>query len=365
MIADYVIFKSIKFSPIFAIELEIDVDPSKLLISYPTVFVKFDGVLNAIKDLASSVAAAGHKNNLRNRSKRTPFENNFDFPNSCSLTENELEKINNLLNSLHDGKDNQSTCEAKPTEVSVINSVDSSIRCNQLIESIIENVKDVKMAMNCLLKKNAKDYDIRYEKLRATYKQEISKLQQKLDNAEKRFEQKFKKKINDLNERVQKLEKTLWGLLKELENERSKVRISNLKLIQEYLETGKIHLASETFKSHLMGLDRNNIITITTNVTNISKRNVIEFTSGLKDDVDAMVSGVINLFHELEKRKGLDRETARLLQEKVDGIIQYCRDLDGTDLQETKLELDRNVTDGLILVYNNLHFIKNNPSFYL
>jgi hypothetical protein len=345
--------------------LEIDVDPSKLLISYPTVFVQFDGVLNGIKDLASSVAAAGHKNNLRNRSNRTPFENNFDFPNSCSLTENELEKINNLLNSLHDGKDNQSTCEAKPTEVSVINSVDSSIRCNQLIESIIENVKDVKMAMNCLLKKNEKDYDIRYEKLRATYKQEISKLQQKLDNAEKRFEQKFKKKINDLNERVQKLEKTLWGLLKELENERSKVRISNLKLIQEYLETGKIHLASETFKSHLMGLDRNNIITITTNVTNISKRNVIEFTSGLKDDVDAMVSGVINLFHELEKRKGLDRETARLLQEKVDGIIQYCRDLDGTDLQETKLELDRNVTDGLILVYNNLHFIKNNPSFYL
>jgi exonuclease VII large subunit len=310
-------------------------------------------------------AAAGNKRNINNRSKRTPFENYFDFPNSCSLTENELEKITNLITKFYDEKDNQSTCEAKPTEVFVINSVGSSNRCNQLIESIIRNAKDVKIAINCLLKKSAESYDIRYEKLRATYKQEISKLQQKLDNAEKRFENNFKKKINDLNERVQELEKTLWGILKELENERSKVRILNLKLIQEYLETGKIHLASETFKSHLMGLDRNNIITITTNATNISMRNVIEFTSGLKDDVDAMVSGVINLFHELEKRKSLDRNTARLLQEKVDDIIQYCRDLDGTDLQETKLKLDRNVTDGLILVYNNLHFIKNNPSFYL
>ncbi|XP_046646372.1 uncharacterized protein LOC124336630 isoform X2 [Daphnia pulicaria] len=341
-----------------------DADSSKLLISYPTVFAIFDGVLKGIEDLAVA-AAAGNKRNINNRSKRTPFENYFDFPNSCSLTENELEKITNLITKFYDEKDNQSTCEAKPTEVFVINSVGSSNRCNQLIESIIRNAKDVKIAINCLLKKSAESYDIRYEKLRATYKQEISKLQQKLDNAEKRFENNFKKKINDLNERVQELEKTLWGILKELENERSKVRILSLKLIQEYLENGKIHLASETFKSNLMGLDRNNIITITTNATNISMRNVIEFTSGLKDDVDAMVSGVINLFHELEKRKSLDRNTARLLQEKVDDIIQYCRDLDGTDLQETKLKLDRNVTDGLILVYNNLHFIKNNPSFYL
>ncbi|XP_046646371.1 uncharacterized protein LOC124336630 isoform X1 [Daphnia pulicaria] len=351
-------------SPFNVSGFEADADSSKLLISYPTVFAIFDGVLKGIEDLAVA-AAAGNKRNINNRSKRTPFENYFDFPNSCSLTENELEKITNLITKFYDEKDNQSTCEAKPTEVFVINSVGSSNRCNQLIESIIRNAKDVKIAINCLLKKSAESYDIRYEKLRATYKQEISKLQQKLDNAEKRFENNFKKKINDLNERVQELEKTLWGILKELENERSKVRILSLKLIQEYLENGKIHLASETFKSNLMGLDRNNIITITTNATNISMRNVIEFTSGLKDDVDAMVSGVINLFHELEKRKSLDRNTARLLQEKVDDIIQYCRDLDGTDLQETKLKLDRNVTDGLILVYNNLHFIKNNPSFYL
>ncbi len=304
-----------------------------------------------------SVAAAGNKKNVRNRSKRTLFENNFDFPNSCSLTENELEKINNLLNSLHNGKGNQSTCEAKPTELSVINSVDSSIRCKQLIESIIGNVKGVKIAMNCLLKKNAETYDIHYEKLRATYKQEISKLQQKLDSVEKRFENNFKKKINDLNERIQELEKTLWGTLKELENEHSKVRILNLKLIQEYLENGKIDLASETFKSNVMGLDRNNIITITTNVTNISMRNVIEFTSGLKDDVDAMVSGVINLFHELEKRKGLDRNTAHLLQEKVDGIIEYFLSIEGTDSEQSKLNLDRNQIDGIILVKNNLHFV--------
>jgi hypothetical protein len=325
------------------------------LITYPETVVYFDGLLNGIKDLA--VAAAGKKRNFNNRSKRTSFDNHFEFPNTCSLTEKELDQINHLLQSFYNEKDNQSTCEVKQAELSVVNTVGTSNRCNQLIESIIGNLKDLKIAFNCLSKQSAAAYNSRYEKLKATYEEEKRKLQQKLDIAQKKFELKFKMEMGNLKKRVQELENILLTTLEELEKERDRHQNTNLKLILESLKNGNMQLAWEVFTNNVMGLDRRNIKTIITDAIatrKIPTKNVIEFTSGLKNDVDAMVSGAVYLFNELEKRKGLDRETARLLQKKIDDIIQHCLDLDGTD---SKLNLDRSTIEGFILVYNNICFI--------
>ena len=333
------------------------------MITYPETVVYFDGLLNGIKDLA--VAAAGkNKRNLNNRrSKRTTFDNHFEFPNTCSLTEKELDQIDNLLESFYNEKDNQSTCEAKQqTELSVIvNSVGTSNNCNQLIESIIGNLKDLKRAFNCLSKQSAAAYNSGYEKLKATYEEEKRKLQQKLDIAQKKFELKFKKEMDNLKTLVQKLQNSLLTTLDKLEKERARHQNTNLKLILESLKNGNMQLAWEVFTNNAMGLDRKNIETIITDAIattgQIPTKNVIEFTSGLKKDVDAMVSGAVYLFNELEKRKGLDdRETARLLQNKVDGIVQHCLDLDA-GMTDSKLNLDRSTIDGFILVYNNIRFI--------
>ncbi|XP_057377836.1 uncharacterized protein LOC130699605 [Daphnia carinata] len=286
----------------------------------------------------------------------------FEAPNSCSLTENELNNINNLLESLGSGEVRSNlTCEVKEDKLSVFSLPGSPEYCNQIIESIIRNINGVKHAFRCL---NASEEvtDQRYEELKAAYEGEVRRLNSLMENEKKKFDQKFQEEIDKLKKSYHEIEKKMQEILEKFQEERLAHSIVSIKLIVECLVNGNTELALETHKAKSMGISKT--IAIVQRAIGkefngrVPNKNVIKFIDGLKDNVDAMVHGIISVFSEMEKRQILDRDTVNSLHVTIKNVIKTCIDLEGTDSEESKLTLDDHTMDELIVINNKIEFLK-------
>jgi hypothetical protein len=306
------------------------------------------------------------KNVLRPTSGSKRVAHPFGPPTRCSLTVNELNQMEELFRLTDiNAEINKTTCDDLQSKVT--NSLEFSLvakNCSELKESIVNSVNELKMIFQC--RKNIEDDDVdRYEELKTMYEKKVSDLQQQVDHVENQFEQKFKKKINELVRDFQKLEKEMRDTLEKLEKERLDRQEDNAKLILEYLENCKIESAWTTFRNKLTGPSKTKTNAIIKSAirkemgTNITMGNLIKFiyTEGLTDDADAMAYGIVQLFTELEHRQTLDVKTVNVLYEVVGKIIKTCRALEVTEGETLKLVLDEDIQVQVIIVYNKLDFL--------
>ncbi|KAI9559906.1 hypothetical protein GHT06_013913 [Daphnia sinensis] len=322
-------------------------------------------LLSSTNSIAGDVATPAEELKKISRYRRSLFEDfPFETPKSCSLTESELKQINELLQSIGNNEVSyNSSCEIKEIEPAFVSLTGSPHHCNQLIESIIMNVNDVKNAFWCLSKTTLASTNHRYEEVKAAYEKKVRQLELELDNAEKTFDQKFKKEIDTLTKRYHELEKIMRETLDQLQKERLEHSLVSIKLIVQYLVNGNIQSALEIFKSKSMGIS--DIIVIVQRtiskefIVNVPIKNVIRFTEGLKDDVDVMVHGVFCLFDELEKRQILDQDIVHVLYVTIEDVIKISLDLEGTESEESHLTIHEDTIDQLILVKNKIGFLKN------
>ncbi|KZS09805.1 Uncharacterized protein APZ42_025862 [Daphnia magna] len=333
---------------------------------FDRLFEDIKGLVKAVNDetnVKAIVATPAEELKRTPRNRRSLFEDfPFETSKSCSLTESELKHINELLQSIsNDEVSHNPSCEIKEVEPAIVSMAGSSEHCNQLIESIVMNVNDVKNAFWCLSKTPTAITD-RYEELRAAYDRKVRQLELRLDNAEKKFDQKFKMEIDKLMTSYHEVEKKLRATLDELQKVRLAHSLDTIKLVVEYLVNGNIQSAWEKFKSISMGTSVIKAIVqraISKEFSaNVPIINVIKFTGGLKDNVDAMVHGVVCLFDELEKRQTFDLEIVKVLYVTIEDVVKTCIDLEGTESEESRLTLDDDTIDQLILVKNKIAFLK-------
>lgn len=318
----------------------------------------FDLLFKRVKELA--IAATNPQ-----RAKRSTFDDEFPFaqPATCSLTEKELNRILNLLQSVGN-KEASSFCkqstkrESQKIETSVVSQGNSEEQCGHIIESIIQSLKDLKEAFCSLT--NTSLTDVRYEEQKATYEALIRQLKRQLDDTELGTTQKYKTILDKMERDFQKLEKNMRDTLDQLEKERSAHRETKMKLVLSELKNGKYQSALDTFQSLET---RNNTIKLLMDAVqkeSVSPEHVINFVGGLRF-VDTMVQSTIQLFNELERsQKGLrDGKTATLFYDTVEKIIKHLVKLEENNDFAIFQNIDDDIIDQLIVIHNKLYFLRS------
>ncbi|KAI9559929.1 hypothetical protein GHT06_013936 [Daphnia sinensis] len=232
-----------------------------------------------------------------------------------------------------------------------------------MIGYFIRKVRDIKNEFRCLNTPLVLS-DYRYEEQKAAYETKVRQLGLQLKSAEKKFDQKFRKEIDKVMKHYHELEKNMRETLEQLQKERLANVDDSTKLIVQYLVNGKIHSAWDVFNNKTKGIGNDNITGMLNRIIgkaftdNVPIKNVIRFTGGLKDNVDAMVYGAIRVFNELEYRLIFDPITVDLMYATIEDLIKTCIDLEGTDSEESQLTVDEHMLDKLIVINNKIEFLK-------
>lgn len=235
--------------------------------------------------------------------------------------------------------------------------------CNKLIESIQLSTSSVRSAY-CDLS-NTEELDPRFNEKKAAYETEVAQLREKLDNKDLQIEQKYKTKLEQLNQDFQKLEKNMRDTLEKLESVEHLFRRAQAKVVIASLKSGDIKEALEEFEK-IESLN-NTIILITIALQDefrIPIENVINFARGMKE-LEAVVHGTIHIFYELEKKQGfIEKKVVSLLKETVEGIMKQLVEREQKGNLESAGNIDRATVGQLVLLFNKLDYLLASPFKY-
>lgn len=233
--------------------------------------------------------------------------------------------------------------------------------CNKLIESIQLSTSSVRSAY-CDLS-NTEELDPRFNEKKAAYETEVAQLREKLDNKDLQIEQKYKTKLEQLNQDFQKLEKNMRDTLEKLESVDNLYRRAQAKVVIASLKSGDIKEALEEFEK-IESLN-NTIILITIALQDefrIPIENVINFARGMKE-LEAVVHGTIHIFYELEKKQGfIEKKVVSLLKETVEGIMKQL--VEREQKGNLASNIDRATVGQLVLLFNKLDYLLVSPFKY-